>query len=153
MYLRKERFPNLRKSKLNPRGDDPVQIIKKINNNTYQLDLLAKYGVHPTFNISDLFPFVGTCDGEDDHQDLRANPVQGGGDDLTPKSPSSSASTSPSPHQGPITRSMMRKIHMCLSQDGKSIMGFLHYSHGLKKSLKYGLMHEGSSLDLNWAII
>jgi len=35
----------------------------------------------------------------------------------------------------------------------KSIMGFLHYSHGLKKSLKYEIMHEGSSLDLNWAIV
>jgi len=35
----------------------------------------------------------------------------------------------------------------------KSIMGFLHYSHGLKKSLKYEMMHEGSSLDLNWAIV
>ena len=32
--------------------------------------------------------------------------------DVTPTSPSSSASTSPSPHQGPITKSMMRKIHM-----------------------------------------
>ena len=38
---------------------------------------------------------------------------QGRGDDMTPTSPSSSASTSPSP----ITRSMMRKIHMGLSQD------------------------------------
>jgi len=37
--------------------------------------------------------------------------------DVTPTSPSSSASTTPSPHQGPITRSMMRKIHMGLSQD------------------------------------
>jgi len=35
----------------------------------------------------------------------------------------------------------------------KSIMCFLHYSHGLKKSLKYEMMHEGSSLDLNWAIV
>jgi len=35
----------------------------------------------------------------------------------------------------------------------KLIMSFLHYSHGLKKSLKYKLMHEGSSLDLNWAIV
>ena len=34
----------------------------------------------------------------------------------------------------------------------KSIMGFLH-SHGLKKSLKYEIMHEGSSIDLNWAIV
>jgi len=37
--------------------------------------------------------------------------------DVTPTSPTSNASTSPSPHQGPITRSMMRKIHMGLSQD------------------------------------
>jgi len=35
----------------------------------------------------------------------------------------------------------------------KSIMGILHYSHGLKKSTKYQLMHEGSSLDLNCAIV
>ena len=35
----------------------------------------------------------------------------------------------------------------------KSIIGFLHYLHGLKKSLKYEMMHEGSSLDLNWAIV
>ena len=39
------------------------------------------------------------------------------GNDVTPTSPSSSASTSRSPYQGPITRSMMRKIHMGLSQD------------------------------------
>jgi len=36
---------------------------------------------------------------------------------VTPTSPTSNASRSPSPHQGPITRSMMRKIHMGLSQD------------------------------------
>jgi len=35
----------------------------------------------------------------------------------------------------------------------KSIMGFLHYLHGLNKSLKYEMMHGGSSLDLNWAIV
>jgi len=117
LHLRKERFPNIRKSKLSPRGDGPFQIIKKINNNAYQLDLPPEYGVHPIFNITDLVPFVGIFDEEGDHQDLRANPLQGGGDDMTLTSPSSSASTSPSPHQGPITRSMMRKIHMGLSQD------------------------------------
>jgi len=48
---------------------------------------------------------------------------------------------------------MMRKIHMGLSQDDQVNHGFLHYSHGLKKSLKYEIMHEGSSIDLNWAIV
>ena len=81
------------------------------------MDHPAEYGVHPTFNIIDLVSFVGTLDEEDDHQDLRANPLQGGGGDVTPTSPSSSASTSPSPHQGPIIRRMMRNIHMGLSQD------------------------------------
>jgi len=30
LHLRKERFPNIRKSKLSPRGDGPFQIIKKL---------------------------------------------------------------------------------------------------------------------------
>jgi len=57
LHLRKERFPHLRKSKLSPRGDGPFQIIKKINDNAYQLDLPVGYGVHSTFNISNLLPF------------------------------------------------------------------------------------------------
>ena len=36
-----------------------------------------QYGFHSTFNISHLIPFVGSMD--DDHQDLRANPLQGEG--------------------------------------------------------------------------
>ena len=104
LHLRKERFPQLRKSKLSLRGDGPFQIIKKINNNAYQLDLPAEYGVHPTFNITDLVPFTGTVVDEDDNHDLRANPLQGGGDDVTPPSPiaPSSPSPSPSPLKGPI---------------------------------------------------
>jgi len=39
---------------------------------------------------------------------LRANPLQGGGDDVTPPSPI--APSSPSPLKGPNTRSMMKKI-------------------------------------------
>ncbi|XP_024009493.1 uncharacterized protein LOC112084576 [Eutrema salsugineum] len=39
IYLRKDRFPYERKSKLMPRIDGPFKIIKKINNNAYQLDL------------------------------------------------------------------------------------------------------------------
>ncbi|XP_056853826.1 uncharacterized protein LOC130503178, partial [Raphanus sativus] len=39
IHLRKDRFPNERKSKLMPRLDGPFKVIRKINNNTYQLDL------------------------------------------------------------------------------------------------------------------
>jgi len=71
--LRKERFLHLRKSKLSPCGDSPFQILKKTNDNAYQLYLPSKYGVHSTFNISDLIPFVGPVD-DDEHQDLKENP-------------------------------------------------------------------------------
>ena len=50
----------------------------------YQLDLPYEFGVHSTFNISHLVPFIGSMDAE--HQDLRANPLQGGGDDVIPAS-------------------------------------------------------------------
>ena len=39
LHLRKDRFPTQRKSKILPRGDGPFQIIKRINDNTYELDL------------------------------------------------------------------------------------------------------------------
>jgi len=69
--------------------------------------------------------------------------------DVTPTSLSAKASTNPSPPRGPITRTMMKKIHMGLSQDDQFNHGLLLYSHGPKKSPKYELMHGESSLDLN----
>ncbi|XP_033139178.1 uncharacterized protein LOC103841606 [Brassica rapa] len=42
VHLRKERFPEERKSKLMPRVDGPFQILRKINDNAYQLDLQAR---------------------------------------------------------------------------------------------------------------
>ena len=39
VHLRKERFPESRKSKLHPRGDGPFQVIEKIWDNVYKLDL------------------------------------------------------------------------------------------------------------------
>ena len=79
--------------------------LKRINDNAYQLDLPAEYSVHYTFNISYLIPFVGFVD-DDEHQDLRTNPFQGGGDDESTLGPT----TGPHAPQGPITRSMLRKI-------------------------------------------
>ncbi|XP_033139210.1 uncharacterized protein LOC117130508, partial [Brassica rapa] len=57
IHLRKERFPNERKSKLMPRIDGPFEVIRKISNNAYKLDL-------------------------QDEPDLRTNPFQVGGDDM-----------------------------------------------------------------------
>lgn len=57
VHLRKERFPSLRKSKLQPRGDGPFQVLERFNDNAYKLDLPGEYTVSATFNVSDLSPF------------------------------------------------------------------------------------------------
>ena len=57
LHLRKERFPTQRKSKLLPRGDGPFQVIKRINNNTYELDLPLSYNISNSFNVCDLSHF------------------------------------------------------------------------------------------------
>jgi hypothetical protein len=54
LHLRKERFPELRKSKLMPRAAGPSKILSKINDNAYKLELLPEFRVSPSFNISDL---------------------------------------------------------------------------------------------------
>lgn len=69
LHLRKERFPVQRRSKLSPRGDGPFQVLERINDNAYKLDLPGEYNVSATFNVSDLSPF-------DVGDDLRANPFQ-----------------------------------------------------------------------------
>ncbi|RDX85664.1 hypothetical protein CR513_33121, partial [Mucuna pruriens] len=43
VHLRKDRFPNLRKSKLLSCGDGPFKIIKKISDNAYILEMLQAY--------------------------------------------------------------------------------------------------------------
>ena len=50
-------IPAHRKSKLQPRGDEPFQILKRINDNAYKVDLLGEYGVSITFNVSDFTLF------------------------------------------------------------------------------------------------
>jgi translation initiation factor IF-1 len=54
LHLRKERFPELRKSKLMSRAAGPFKILAKINDNAYKLELPPEFRVSPTFNISDL---------------------------------------------------------------------------------------------------
>jgi len=74
LHLRKDIFPTKRKSKLSPRGDGPFQVSERINNNAYRLDLPKEYGVSNTFNITDLVPFAGVVDSDDDGSiDLRTN--------------------------------------------------------------------------------
>ena len=65
-----------RKSKLNFQGDGPFQVLKRVNNNTYQLNLSDAYGVHITFNVTHLIPFSDGTNEEAEALDLRINPLQ-----------------------------------------------------------------------------
>jgi hypothetical protein len=78
LYLRKEQFPDLRKSKLMPRADGPFKVLKKINENAYKLDFPTDFGVSPTFNITDLRKYLG----EEYELELRMTQMQEGEDDV-----------------------------------------------------------------------
>jgi translation initiation factor IF-1 len=54
LHLRKERFLELRKSKLMSHAAVPFKILAKINDNVYKFELPPEFGVSPNFNISDL---------------------------------------------------------------------------------------------------
>ncbi|KAG8096288.1 hypothetical protein GUJ93_ZPchr0013g35274 [Zizania palustris] len=103
LHLRKDRFPELRKSKLMPRADGPFNIVKKIKDNAYQLELPTDFGVSPTFNILDLKPYLG----EEDEFESRTTPIQEGEDDED--------ITSPLDIQGPITRARARHLNLEVS--------------------------------------
>ncbi|RDY12236.1 Retrovirus-related Pol polyprotein from transposon 17.6, partial [Mucuna pruriens] len=63
VHRRKERFPTQRKYKLQPRGDGTFQVLERINDNAYKLDLSTTYG---------------------EEFDLRMNPFDEGGNDRNP---------------------------------------------------------------------
>jgi hypothetical protein len=62
LHLKKDRFPELRKSKLMPRAVGPFKVLHQINENAYKLDLPIDFRVSPTFNIADLKPYLGEGD-------------------------------------------------------------------------------------------
>jgi hypothetical protein len=111
LHLRKDRFPDLRKSKLMPRAAGRYKILKKINNNAYKLELPSEFGISPTFNISYLKPYLG----EEDELESRTTPLQEGEDDedITPMD-----NTNNTPQvdvQGPITRARARLLNLQVS--------------------------------------
>nr|ABF96581.1 retrotransposon protein, putative, Ty3-gypsy subclass [Oryza sativa Japonica Group] len=99
LHLRKDRFPELRKSKLMPRADGLFKIVEKINDNAYKLELPPEFGVSPTFNISDLKPYLG----EEDELESRTTSIQEGEDDADITT-SDTHNNPPTVIHGPITR-------------------------------------------------
>ena len=86
VHLRKKRFPTQRKSKLDSRGDDLFQVLKRINDNAYKIDLSSEYNVLATFDVFDLSPF-------DIDADSRTNLFEKGGNDICFKGQTRHSST------------------------------------------------------------
>jgi hypothetical protein len=100
LHLRKERFSELRKSKLMSHAAGPFKILAKINDNAYKLELPTEFKVSNNFNISDLRPYLG----EEDEMSSRTMSMQEGEDD---EDINTSATIIPFVEiVGPITRSL-----------------------------------------------
>jgi len=56
--MRKERFPSKRKYKLMARADGPFGILKRVNNNAYEVSLPRDLGVLTTFTVAELSPYL-----------------------------------------------------------------------------------------------
>jgi translation initiation factor IF-1 len=99
LHLRKEQSLELRKSKLMSRAAGPFKILANINDNAYKLELPPEFRVSPSFNISDLRPYLG----EEDEMPSRMTSMQEGEDD---EDINTSATIIPSIEiYGPITQS------------------------------------------------
>ena len=76
VHLRKDRFPQLRSSKLRPRGAGPYKVLDKINDNAYSIDIpIVELGdISNSFKVADLSPYDG-----EDLGALRLTPFEGRG--------------------------------------------------------------------------
>jgi hypothetical protein len=110
VHLRKDRFPDMRKSKLQPRAVGPFKVLHKINDNAYKVQLPTDFRVSSSFNIADLTPYLG----ENDTFESRTTLLQEGEDDedITIIDTTIPVTTSPFvANQGPMTRACARKLN------------------------------------------
>ena len=100
----KRKISNSRQSKLHSRGDGPFQVLKRINDNAYKLDLLGEYNISITFNVFDLSPF-------DVGDDSRMNPFKEKGNDENQQAFKDALHVP----VGPITKARSKKIKEALN--------------------------------------
>ena len=58
--VRPERFPPGTFRKLQARGMGPFEVLSKVGENGYVIDIPNDWGIHPTFNIEDLVAYKGS---------------------------------------------------------------------------------------------
>ena len=139
--MRKERFPAQRRSKLNPRGDGPFQILEKINDNAYKVDLPGEYNVSATFNVADLSLFDVGEDSRSNHFEERGNDESFGGSigEVTVHDPLNVPN-------GAITRSRAKKIKEAMV--GLVQSTWAKFGHPINKisTFKIGFNKDGVAL-------
>ncbi|WVZ81114.1 LOW QUALITY PROTEIN: hypothetical protein U9M48_028530 [Paspalum notatum var. saurae] len=79
-------------------------IIEKINDNAYKLELPPEFGVSPTFNITDLKPYL------EEEDEIETTPLQEGEDDED-ISPMLTSDTPLVVMHGPLTRARARQLN------------------------------------------
>nr|GEU53209.1 hypothetical protein [Tanacetum cinerariifolium] len=84
IHLHKECFSRGRFGKLQPRGDGPFNVLKRINDNAYKIELPGHYNVFATFNVGDLTRYVPLDDDDVDVVDSRSSPFLDREDDVDP---------------------------------------------------------------------
>ena len=59
-YLKKERLPQTKNTKLLPKKVGPCQILEKYGQNAYKIQLPTDIGISPIFNVCDLTQYKGS---------------------------------------------------------------------------------------------
>ena len=153
LHLRKDRFPELRKSKLMPRAAGHYKVLERINDNAYKLELPADFGeISTTFNIADLRPYFG----EEDEIASRTTSIQEGEPDVDIPSIDTPAAPAAIQIQGPITRARAKQLNYQVLLFLGTIL-HIHENMMLPKSDVYILLrnngHNMDEKDKHWSMI
>ena len=126
-----------KKIEIQPRGDGPFQILEKINDNAYKVDLPGEFNVSATFNVADLSPFdVGDFSRSNPSEERENDESYAGPIDKDPLVVS----------DGPITGSRAKKIKEVMVGLVQSTWVELAYSSSKASTFKMGFKEEEPAL-------